>query len=351
MAAGRVEPFADLVWEQVEASELIGEAFRYLVEDGVADSDPESIERWCSAWRNALERRADLRPFARDAFDAGILAFAFGHFGESGSGRALFEMCRAEAAPRPAALASLIAPDSGLGRDEIADVAREAAKAAAEHGSTLPPSRHPLCLLISAHGVLGLRDAAARLLVRVASDVHGAVIRQAARLLDDSPESVRADWDALHDALHPTVCLHELLSGNVDPRRVARAYQKGGLGELHAGGGDEGDAFEPDALGPDEEERIDESLTELLALAKLFRLDADKVRALSGAQLVEFLLKLAELEEGTPEGLAAARRLGAELGVARTSEAPKMGIPTSASDKNRRKRERRARKAGRGRRK
>lgn len=347
MAAGRVEPFADLVWEHAEASVLIGEAFRYLVKSDLVGSKPESIERWCGAWKSVLEHRAKLRPGVRDAFDAGILAYAFGCFGASGSGRSLFEMCRASAPPAPAALASLIAPDSSLSRGTIVEIARQAVAAAAEHGSTLPPPRHPLCVLVSVYVALGLRDEAARLLGRVAVDVDAAAVIQATRILDDSSVPVRADWDALHDALHPTVCLQQLLSGDVDPRRTADDYQAGRAGELYDEDEDEDGAFDLATIDDlDDEESVDELLAELSAVAKIFRLDMDKVRALSGAELKGFLLELDELEAGSAEGLAAARRLAAEFGIARASEAPKMAAPASGKDKNRRKRERRARKGG-----
>ncbi len=355
MKAGAVAPFAELAWERVEASTLIGEAFRHFVERGPVErgpveSRPESIERWCDAWRRAVEHAAELRPGVRDAFDAGVVAYALSRFGTTGAGRILVEICRAKTALAPTALATLLGDDDGLSRNEVVEIAQQAAAQASRGAAPLASARHPLPVLASAYMRLGHGDRAAHLIRGVAPSVDASVLRAAMRRLEDPPDALPAAWDEIHDALHPTVCLSQLLRGKVDPHRVALDYQRGRSGSSEGDDDFEDEGFEQRALDPEDlAERVDDGLAELSEMAKPFRLDMDKVRELPPHQLMRFLLQLDDLEAGTAAGLAAARRLGAEFGLARESERPpKMNEPTSAKDKNRRKRERKARKTGKG---
>lgn len=338
---GEAATFESLDWKFATGSDLIQAARAHQASIRSPDT---GIARWYSTWAKVLPHRAEVDVSALAAFDAGVVAYALGAHPDVECAWLLGQMCGAGpmGTPTAGALWILFAPESKLGPTRATQLCALAVQRfVAPPG--LAPECHPLTVFVGALVTYGMRPEAQQLLSRAAASVEMSTLRAAKKALDSTtPNLLVRRWDLLHDALHPAACLDDLLAGDLtehsdEPFDFDDGFEPGNasalsnaLGEPNVGGG-----------GPKHEDLIVEFLQDIEDSAKLLRIDPEKFRALPPDEQIMFIDAYDAIEPEDSDAVARVRRIASEFGVSRTAEAPKLSLPKSSKDKNRRKRERR----------
>jgi hypothetical protein len=139
----------------------------------------------------------------------------------------------------------------------------------------------------------------------------------------------------MHKRLHPELCAFGLFDADLDATTLL-----GDHGEDEAGEVD--DALYGEELDEGDRRELEREIDALGWLAKLFRIDVAKLKALSPDRQMAFLESLDAVgSDESAASLAKARTLVERFGVAKSSDpGPTPFKAQTKKDKNRRKRER-----------
>lgn len=334
---GEHQPFANLPTATLTPGRLLLETLRHYVLTPQADGDA-AIGHWLKAWRVAEAFAKNLESKKhREAFHVGVFSFALGQFDLSSCAELAAALLRDPPGSVFKAVAPLLDGDVrlGLGVEERVHQLASALVSTPGCVDTLPR-------FIEALVQFGLGDVAQRVVQRTAAALTRSVLRSCQNKLGfdlAAPPGAITDW--ADKALHPEICLYKLLESHLAPALLAQgtpsAHQSAALEDV------------PPVYDEDAARELDAEIEELGWLTKLYRIDSNKLKALSPERKEAFLFSIYTLDPEEPGSLNRARLIAEEFGVAKPklgSLVPKSLAPKSAQEKNQQKRDRKQRKKG-----